>query len=105
MRRRWARDIKIQVETEREGRLSKLEELASSLKKLERLTVDNATYLDHNLQLHALWSSLRAVTKIMDSPRRMPFRNELRILRNAAAARNDAVISNVLDSLQTSTTP
>ncbi len=99
------RDVKVRVEQEREGRLSKLEDLASSLQKLERLTLDNAAYLDDNLQLHALWASLRALGKTLESPARRPFRDDLRTLRSGCCVRNDPVINSALDSLESSTTP
>ena len=100
MQRKWKRDIKMKVEEEREGRLSKLHELATDLKKLERLTLDNSSYLDDNLQLHAVWSSLRALGKTLNSSERSPFREELRVLRSAAAARGDPVINSAIASLE-----
>lgn len=105
MQRRWIREIKVRVEHERGGRLAKLDELAADLKRLERVTLDNATYLDENLRLHALWSALRALTAAVDAPVRTPFRAELRILRHVAAARADPVIATVLDSVEASDVP
>lgn len=108
LQRRWIRDVQLHVEEERGGRLSKLEELATDLKRLERVTLDNASYLDENLRLHAVWSALRALTNVtVDSPTRKPFRDELRVLKNvasAAGAADEAVIS-ALDSLEKSDAP
>jgi len=106
MQRRWIREIKVHVEQERGGRLSKLDELATSLKKLERVTLDNAEYLNENLRLHALWASLRAFTSAaIGSSVRRPFRDELRVLRHASAAKNDELVNVVLDTLEKSDVP
>jgi len=105
LQRRWIRDLKVKVEEEREGRLSKLEELASSLKKLERLTLDNAGYLEENIRLHSLWSSLRSLTKVLNSPVRRPFREEIGILHNVTHNRRDEAITNILSSLEAGSSP
>ncbi|KLO07632.1 hypothetical protein SCHPADRAFT_917148 [Schizopora paradoxa] len=106
MQRRWIREIKVHVEEERGGRLSKLDELATSLKKLERITLDNAEYLNENLRLHALWASLRAFSSAaIGSSTRRPFRDELRVLRHASAARNDELVNVVLETLESSDVP
>ncbi|THG98742.1 hypothetical protein EW026_g3504 [Hermanssonia centrifuga] len=105
MQRRWIREIKIRVEQERGGRLAKLDELASNLKRLERIALDNSTYLDENLRIHALWSSLRALNHAVDAPVRQPFREELRVVRHIAAAREDPVAATALDILESSEVP
>jgi MICOS complex subunit MIC60 len=105
LQRRWIREIKLRVEEERGGRLAKLDELAANLKRLERVALDNSTYLDENLRIHALWSALRAVHNSIDAPKRRPFRDELRVLRHAAAARDDVVVGAALDALEASNAP
>ena len=105
LQRRWIREIKVRVEQERGGRLAKLDELASNLKRLERIAVDNSNYLDENLRIHALWSALRALNHAVDAPVRKPFREELRILRHIAAARDDPVATAALDVLEASDVP
>ncbi|KAH9960943.1 mitochondrial inner membrane protein Mitofilin [Russula dissimulans] len=105
LQRRWIREIKIRVEEERGGRLAKLDELAASLKRLERVALDNSTYLDENLRIHALWSALRAVNSAIEAPLRRPFRDELRVLRHAVAARDDAVVGAVLDAVDAGDAP
>ena len=108
LQRRWIRDVQLHVEEERGGRLAKLEEVASGLKKLERLTLDNSNYLDENLRLHAVWSALRALANVtIDSPVRKPFRDELHVLKGVASAAgdaNDAVLV-AIESLEKSDTP
>ncbi|THH08884.1 hypothetical protein EW145_g2401 [Phellinidium pouzarii] len=106
MQRRWIRDIKVRVEQERGGRLAKLDELATNIKHLERITLDNAEYLDENVRLHATWASLRAlVAASIDAPVRRPFRDELRVLRHASGAKEDETMRVVLESLEQTDVP
>jgi MICOS complex subunit MIC60 len=105
MQRRWIREIKVQVEQERGGRLAKLDELAANLKRLERVAIDNSTYLDENIRIHELWSALRALNNAVESSSRTPFRHELRVLRHIAAAREDPVVTTALDTLEASDVP
>jgi len=106
LQRRWIRDIKVRVEQERGGRLGKLEELSSQLKRLERVALDNSTYLDENIRAHNLWSAVRALASTaLSSPNRKPFRDELRVLRHITEAREDPVIAAALESLESSDTP
>ncbi|KAG1841144.1 mitochondrial inner membrane protein Mitofilin [Suillus subalutaceus] len=84
MQRRWIREVKVRVEQERGGRLAKLDELATGLKRLERLALDNSFYLDENIR---------------------PFREELRVLRHIAVAKEDTIIAAALDSLEQSDVP
>lgn len=105
LQRRWIRDIKVRVEQERGGRLAKLDELATNLKRLERIALDNSAYLDENIRIHALWSALRALNHNVDASVRKPFREELRILRHIAAAREDPIVSSVLEILEASDVP
>ncbi|KDQ14936.1 hypothetical protein BOTBODRAFT_65879 [Botryobasidium botryosum FD-172 SS1] len=101
MQRRWIREIKVRVEQERGGRLAKLDELATGLKRLERLTIDNNSYIDENRGLHKLWSAFRALsTASVEARTRQPFREELRVLKSVAALRDDAVIATALESLE-----
>lgn len=85
LQRRWTRSIKAQVEEERGGRLAKLDNLTTSFKQLERITLDNSTQLDANVNLHKLWSALRAVQHKVDKGG-VPFDDELRVLKSAAQA-------------------
>lgn len=105
LQRRWIREIKVRVEEERGGRLAKLDELAANLKKLERVALDNSTYLDDNIRIHALWSALRALNTAVESPVRKPFREELRVLRHIAAAKEDPVVVSALETLESTDVP
>ncbi|KAG6821316.1 hypothetical protein H0H93_000177 [Arthromyces matolae] len=106
LQRQWIRDIKMRVEEERGGRLGKLEELASNLKRLERVALDNSAYLDDNIRIHAMWSAVRALnSSALSSPVRKPFREELRVLRHVASAREDPVVLVALEALESSDVP
>ncbi|TCD63207.1 Formation of crista junctions protein 1 [Steccherinum ochraceum] len=105
LQRRWIREIKVRVEQERGGRLAKLDELATGLKRLERVALDNSAFLDENLRIHSLWSALRALNHAVDASTRKPFRDELRVLRHITAAREDPVVATVLDTLESSDVP
>ncbi|TFY64366.1 hypothetical protein EVG20_g5970 [Dentipellis fragilis] len=105
LQRRWIREVKVRVEEERGGRLAKLDELAANLKRLERIALDNSTYLDENLRLHTMWSAIRALSGAVDGPARRPFRDELRVLRHITAAKDDPVVSAALETLDASDVP
>ncbi|KAF8628032.1 hypothetical protein AX15_004147 [Amanita polypyramis BW_CC] len=106
LQRRWIREIKVRVEQERGGRLAKLEELSANLKRLEQIALDNSEILDDNIRIHALWSAARALSNTaLDSLDRKPFRDELRVLRHIAAARDDELVSTVLETLESSDVP
>ncbi|KAI0684591.1 mitochondrial inner membrane protein Mitofilin [Cytidiella melzeri] len=105
LQRRWIREIKVRVEQERGGRLAKLDELSTNLKKLERIALDNSVYLDENIRVHALWSAIRALGHAVDGVVRKPFRDELRVVRHIAAAREDPVVMAALETLETSDVP
>ncbi|CCO30337.1 Formation of crista junctions protein 1 AltName: Full=Mitofilin [Rhizoctonia solani AG-1 IB] len=103
LQRRWIREIKVRVEAERAGRLAKLDSLSTSLKKLERTTADNASYLDQNIRIHGLLSALRAtVRQALESNERRGFRDELRVLRTVAG---ESEGGEVLDGLLKSQVP
>ncbi|KAG6371320.1 mitochondrial inner membrane protein Mitofilin [Boletus reticuloceps] len=105
LQRRWIREVKVKVEEERGGRLARLDELATGLKRLERVALDNSSYLDENIRIHGMWTALRALQTAIDAPERKPFREELRILRHIAVAKDDEVVSAALASLEQSDTP
>jgi mitofilin len=105
LQRRWIREVKVRVEQERGGRLAKLDELAAHLKRLERVALDNSSYLDENIRIHALWSALRALNNAVEAPVRKPFREELRVLRHIAAAKEDPVVMSALETLEATDVP
>ncbi|PLW49548.1 hypothetical protein PCANC_09005 [Puccinia coronata f. sp. avenae] len=62
MQRRWMREIKSQVELEREGRWGKLAELEGCMKQLGRVSLDNEEYLEDHLRINQLWNAIRAIS-------------------------------------------
>ncbi|EJT48161.1 hypothetical protein A1Q1_02865 [Trichosporon asahii var. asahii CBS 2479] len=102
LQRRWLRSIKAQVETERGGRLAKLEALTTSLKQLERITLDNSAVLDDNVRLHKIWSALRAVQSKAERGD-IAFDDELRVLHaltgDAHAVADNKIVNATLASL------
>ena len=105
LQRQWIREVKVKVEEERGGRLARLDELATGLKRLERIALDNSSYLDENIRIHGMWTALRALQAAIEAPERKPFREELRILRHIAVAKVDEVVSAALASLEQSDIP
>jgi len=65
--------------------LAKLDSLTTSLKHLERITLDNSTQLDDNVRLHKVWSALRAVQSKADAGD-VAFDDELRVLKSISTA-------------------
>ncbi|GMK53936.1 hypothetical protein CspeluHIS016_0105220 [Cutaneotrichosporon spelunceum] len=111
LQRRWLRSIKSQVETERGGRLAKLDTLTTSLKQLERITLDNSAALDDNVKLHKIWSALRAVQSKADHGN-VSFDDEVRVLHALAtpadpdsAGSDDTVMQAALTQLEASGIP
>lgn len=93
------------MEEERGGRLAKLEQLAENMKKLERVALDNSSYLDDNIRVHGMWGALRALNTVVESPTRKPFREELRVLRHVSAAKEDAIVLAALDAIESTDIP
>ncbi|KAF5339248.1 hypothetical protein D9758_013294 [Tetrapyrgos nigripes] len=106
LQRRWIREIKMRVEEERGGRLSKIDELSAQLKRIERVALDNSLYLDENIRVHALWSAIRTLSaSALGAPVRKPFREELRVVRHISTAREDPVVAAALETLEASDVP
>lgn len=85
MQRRWLREIKEKVETERAGRLGKLEELQDGFEKLGKTTLENSSWLDDNRQVNKLWTAVRAAWQSsVDGKDNTAFVRELAALSNVA---------------------
>lgn len=101
LKREFAREVKKQVEEEREGRLSKLEELSSTVSELEKLMTGWNEVLDSNLktqQLHVAVEAVRARLEDGQNPR--PFIRELVALKEIAM--DDAVVEAAIGSVNPS---
>lgn len=119
MQRKWLSEIKERVETERGGRLSKLESLQEGFDKLGKTTLENSDWLDKNRQVNKLWTAIRAAwqASVDSQVDNTPFARELAALTNIArlspsaaspgesgkdsASIVDTVLSSIPDSLQT----
>lgn len=98
LQRRFAEQVAERVEAERNGRLSKLNELSSSVSELEKLTGEWNSVIDANLatqHLHVALESVRAAIAKYDHP--TPFINELAALKEMG--NNNEVINAAIASI------
>lgn len=98
MHKSFASSVREQVESEREGRLGKLNELSSSVQELEKLTAEWNSVVDANLKTQHLVVAVEAVKSALDNqtvPR--PFIAELAALKEIAA--DDPVVSAAIASI------
>lgn len=98
LQRKFAKGISDRVEAERNGRLSKLEELSSSVGELEKLTGEWNSVVDANLatqHLHVALGAVRAAVHKQDHP--TPFINELAALKETSNA--NEVVSAAIASI------
>lgn len=89
LQRKFAQSVRERVEQERAGRLSKLEELSSSVSELEKLTGEWNQVVDTNLatqHLHIALDAVRHAVSKYDHP--TPFINELAALKEIASGNN-----------------
>lgn len=98
LKKQFLSDVTSRVETERNGRLSKLSELSSSVTDLESLTASWNSVIDTNLQtqhLQVAVDAVRASLEHADRPR--PFVKELAALKEIADA--DPVVNAAIASI------
>lgn len=98
LNRKYVHEVKSLVEREREGRLSKLNELTADIKDLEKLTAGWSDVIDTNLktqQLQVALDAVRTVVERADTPR--PFIRELVAVKELAAG--DAVVEAAIASI------
>ncbi|TRX88768.1 hypothetical protein FHL15_010338 [Xylaria flabelliformis] len=101
LKRHFIQDVQSQVETERKGRLGKLELLSSAVKELEQLTTGWNDVVDMNLrtqQVHVAVEAVRASLDDAEHPR--PFVRELVALKEISA--DDPVINAAISSINPS---
>lgn len=101
LKKEFVKEVQNRVETEREGRLSKLNELTAAVADLEKLTVGWNSVLDTNLktqQLHVAVEAVRASLEGATHPK--PFIKELVALKEIAA--NDDVVDAAISSINPS---
>ncbi|KAI1752174.1 mitofilin [Xylaria castorea] len=101
LKRHFVQDVQGQVETERKGRLGKLDQLSSAVKELEHLTTGWNDVVDMNLrtqQLHVAVEAVRASLDEAEHPR--PFVRELVALKEISA--EDPVVNAAISSINPS---
>ncbi|GAA5858499.1 hypothetical protein JCM8547_007333 [Rhodosporidiobolus lusitaniae] len=106
LQRRWVQEIKLRVEQERSGRLAKLEELESGVRKLEKVAKENEEVLEEAVRARRIFTAVKALEHKVETG--LPFDKELAILRrlaqptSASSAANptaDPLISLALSSI------
>lgn len=98
MKKQFINEITDRVETERNGRLSKLSDLSSSVNELEKLTADWNSVIDANLKTQHLQVAVEAVRSSLETADRpRPFLRELAALKEIAS--NDPVINAAIASI------
>lgn len=101
LKRQFNQQVKESVESERNGRLGKLEQLNGAVRELEKLTTGWNDVVDTNLrtqQLHVAVDAVRASLGDSEHPR--PFVRELVALREIA--HNDEVVNAAIASINPS---
>ena len=98
LKKQFFSDVTSRVENERNGRLSKLSELSSSVNDLEKLTSDWNSVIDANLKTQHLQVAVDAVRSSLDqADRPRPFVKELAALKEIADA--DPVVNAAIASI------
>jgi mitofilin len=98
LNRKYIHEVQDLVEREREGRLSKLTELTTDIKELEKLTAGWSDVIDTNLktqQLQVALDAVRTVVERAETPR--PFIRELVAVKELAAG--DSVVEAAIASI------
>ena len=98
MKKQFLSEVTDRVETERNGRLSKLSDLSSSVTELEKLTADWNAVIDANLKTQHLQVAVEAVRSSLETADRpRPFLRELAALKEIAS--NDTVVNAAIASI------
>lgn len=101
LKKQFLSDVTSRVETERNGRLSKLSELSSSVTDLESLTASWNSVIDANLKTQHLQVAVDAVRSSLEqADRPRPFVKELAALKEIADA--DPVVNAAIASINPS---
>jgi len=91
LQKNFSQSVKAKIEEERDGRLSKLDELATSVAELEKLSNDWSEVVDANLSTQHLHVALESVRNaVLNSEHPTPFINELVALKEVSKG-NDVV--------------
>ena len=98
MKKQFLSEVTDQVETERNGRLSRLSDLSSSVSELENLTANWNSAIDANLKTQHLQVAVEAVRSSLETADRpRPFIKELAALKEVAS--EDSVVNAAIASI------
>lgn len=98
LQKKFMNSVKEKIEEERDGRLSKIDELSSSVQELERLTGQWNSVVDATIQTQHLQVALESVrAKLQESDHPTPFINELVALKEVA--KENSVVSAAIASI------
>ena len=98
LKKQFLSEVTSQVETERNGRLSKLADLSSSLSELEKLSADWNSVIDANLKTQHLQVAVEAVrSSLENADRPRPFVRELAALKEIAS--DDPIVNAAIASI------
>jgi MICOS complex subunit MIC60 len=98
LHREFSDNVKKTVENEREGRLSKLDELTNSVSELEKLTGEWNSVVDSTMSTQHLLVAVEAVRASLESADRpKPFVSELAALKEVAA--DNSVVNAAIASI------
>ena len=98
LKKHFLSEVTERVETERNGRLSKLSDLSSSVSELEKLTAEWNSVIDANLKTQHLQVAVEAVRSTLETADRpRPFLKELAALKEIAT--NDSVVNAAISSI------
>jgi mitofilin len=98
LNRKYIHEVKDLVEREREGRLSKLNELTANISELESLTTGWSNVIDTNLKTQQLQVAVDAVRSVVErSETSRPFVRELVAVKELAA--DDPVVDAAIASI------
>lgn len=98
LKRRFVREVKLLVEKERAGRLSKLEQIDKRFKALEQQSIRNVEELDKSRQSHMMHVTLDALQDaVVGRAHKRPFVEELKAFENSA--KGNALLETVLATI------
>ena len=98
LKKEFLSEITDRVENERDGRLSKLSSLSSSVAELEKLTAEWNTVVDANLKTQHLQVAVETVRSALENTNRpRPFVHELAALKEIAS--HDPVVNAAIASI------
>lgn len=97
MQRRYIREVKLLVERERAGRLSKLDQISKRFKALEQQSLQNASVLDRSRATHLMHITFGAFQDAVNGVHKRPFVQELEAFRSSS--KDNVLLQTVLDTI------